>query len=139
MYPDEYPGVLWYDQEELDAVSKVIKNKSPFRYYGVKCEKEVLQFEKEYGEYLGKTKINNEFQQNEIYVTAVNSGTGALEIALDALGVGSGDEVIVPGFMWISSISAIIRASAIPVLVDSDQSLGIDPKDLKEKYPNELK
>ena len=42
-----------------------------------------------------------------------------LEIALDVLGVGSGDEVIVPGFMWISSISAIIRASIIPVLVDS--------------------
>ena len=89
MYPHEYPGVLWYDQEELDAVSKVIKNKSPFRYYGVKCEKEVLKFEKEFGKYLGKTKTNNECQQNEIYVTAVNSGTGALEIALDALGVGS--------------------------------------------------
>ena len=80
MYPHEYPGVLWYDQEELDAVAKVIKNKSPFRYYGVKCEKEVLQFEKEFGKYLGKTNINNEFQQNEIYVTVVNSGTGALEI-----------------------------------------------------------
>ena len=139
MYPHEYPGVLWYDQEELDAVSKVIKNKSPFRYYGVKCEKEVLKFEKEFGKYLGKTKTNNEFQQNEIYVTAVNSGTGALEIALDALGVGSGDEVIVPGFMWISSISAIIRASAIPVLVDSDQTLGIAPKDLKEKISERTK
>ena len=139
MYPHEYPGVLWYDQEELDAVAKVIKNKSPFRYYGVKCEKEVLQFEKEFGKYLGKTNIKNEFQQNEIYVTAVNSGTGALEIALDALGVGSGDEVIVPGFMWISSISAIIRASAIPVLVDSDQTLGIDPNDLKEKISERTK
>ena len=52
-------------------------------------------------------------------MTAVNSGTGALEIALDALSVGSGDEVIVRGFMWISSISSIIRASIIPVLVDS--------------------
>ena len=66
-------------------------------------------------------------------MTAVNSGTGALEIALDALGVRSGDEVIVPGFMWISIISAIIRAGAIPVLVDSDQTFGIDPKYLKEK------
>ena len=86
----------------------------------MKCENEVLQFEKEFGKYLERTKINNEFQQNEIYVTAVNSGTDVFEIALDALGVGSGDEVIVPGFMWISNISAIIRASAIPVLVDSD-------------------
>ncbi len=46
MYPHEYPGVLWYDQEELDSVSKVIKTKSHIRYYGVKYEKEVLQFEK---------------------------------------------------------------------------------------------
>ena len=41
--------------------------------------------------------------------------------------------------MWISSISAIIRASAIPVLVDSDQTLGIDPKDLKEKISERTK
>ena len=47
MYPHEYPGALWYDQEEVDAVSKVISNKSPFRYYGVKCDKEVFNFEKE--------------------------------------------------------------------------------------------
>ena len=52
MYPHEYPGALWYDQEEVDAVSKVISNKSPFRYYGVKCDKEVFNFEKELGEYL---------------------------------------------------------------------------------------
>ena len=32
MYPHEFPGALWYDQEEVDAVSKVISNKSPFRY-----------------------------------------------------------------------------------------------------------
>ena len=133
MYPHEYPGALWYDQEEVDAVSKVISNKSPFRYYGVKCDKEVFNFEKELGEYLSTSSLSNNNQHNKVYVTAVNSGTGALEIALDVLGVGSGDEVIVPGFMWISSISAIIRSRAIPVLVDSDQTLGVDPEDLKVK------
>ena len=139
MYPHEYPGALWYDQEEVDAVSKVISNKSPFRYYGVKCDKEVFNFEKELGEYLSTSSLSNNNQHNKVYVTAVNSGTGALEIALDVLGVGSGDEVIVPGFMWISSISAIIRTRAIPVLVDSDQTLGVDPEDLKVKISERTK
>ena len=139
MYPHEYPGALWYDQEEVDAVSKVISNKSPFRYYGVKCDKEVFNFEKELGEYLNTSSLSNKNQHNKVYVTAVNSGTGALEIALDVLGVGSGDEVIVPGFMWISSISAIIRSRAIPVLVDSDQTLGVDPEDLKVKISERTK
>ena len=139
MYPHEYPGALWYDQEEVDAVSKVISNKSPFRYYGVKCDKEVFNFEKELGEYLSTSSLSNKNQHNKVYVTAVNSGTGALEIALDVLGVGSGDEVIVPGFMWISSISAIIRSRAIPVLVDSDQTLGVDPEDLKVKISERTK
>ena len=139
MYPHEYPGALWYDQEEVDAVSKVISNKSPFRYYGVKCDKEVFNFEKELGEYLSTSSLSIKNQHNKVYVTAVNSGTGALEIALDVLGVGSGDEVIVPGFMWISSISAIIRSRAIPVLVDSDQTLGVDPEDLKVKISERTK
>ena len=139
MYPHEFPGALWYDQEEVDAVSKVISNKSPFRYYGVKCDKEVFNFEKELGEYLSTSSLSNINQHNKVYVTAVNSGTGALEIALDVLGVGSGDEVIVPGFMWISSISAIIRSRAIPVLVDSDQTLGVDPEDLKVKISERTK
>ena len=139
MYPHEYPGALWYDQEEVDAVSKVISNKSPFRYYGVKCDKEVFNFEKELGEYLSTSSLSNKNQHNKVYVTAVNSGTGALEIALDVLGVGSGDEVIAPGFMWISSISAIIRSRAIPVLVDSDQTLGVDPEDLKVKISERTK
>ena len=139
MYPHEYPGALWYDQEEVDAVSKVISNKSPFRYYGVKCDKEVFNFEKELGEYLSTSSLSNKNQHNKVYVTAVNSGTGALEIALDVLGVGSGDEVIVPGFMWISSISAVIRSHAIPVLVDSDQTLGVDPEDLKVRISERTK
>ena len=59
MYPHEYPGALWYDQEEVDAVSKVISNKSPFRYYGVKSNKEVFNFEKELGEYLSTSSLSN--------------------------------------------------------------------------------
>ena len=64
MYPHEFPGALWYDQEEVDAVSKVISNKSPFRYYGVKCDKEVFNFEKELGEYLSTSSLSNNNQHN---------------------------------------------------------------------------
>ena len=51
---------------------------------------------------------------------AVTNGTAAIDAALDALGIGSGDEVILPAFTIISCITQIVRSGAIPVLVDSD-------------------
>ena len=54
------------------------------------------------------------------YAIAVANGTAALDIAIEALGIGPGDEVILPTFTIISCIGQIIRAGAIPVLVDSD-------------------
>lgn len=51
---------------------------------------------------------------------AVTNGTAAIDAAVDALGIGSGDEVILPAFTIISCITQIVRSGAIPVLVDSD-------------------
>ena len=51
---------------------------------------------------------------------ATASGTAALLVALEALDVGVGDEVIVPGLTWVASASAVIRANAVPVLADVD-------------------
>ena len=51
---------------------------------------------------------------------AVSSGTAALDIAVEALGISKGDEVILPSFTIISCINQIVRVGAIPVLVDSD-------------------
>lgn len=51
---------------------------------------------------------------------AVCNGTAALDAAVEALGIGAGDEVILPAFTIISCIAQIVRAGAIPVLVDSD-------------------
>lgn len=51
---------------------------------------------------------------------AVSNGTAALDAAVDALGIGPGDEVILPAFTIISCIGQIVRAGATPVLVDSD-------------------
>jgi len=56
-----------------------------------------------------------------------NSGTSALWCALGALKLGPGDEVIVPGFTYVASISAIVYAGALPVLAEVDASFNLDP------------
>jgi len=60
-------------------------------------------------------------------VVATSSGTGSLMCCLAALGIGMGDEVIVPGYTFIASISTIIMMNAVPVLAEIDDSLTIDP------------
>jgi len=67
------------------------------------------------------------------HAVAVNSGTSALLVALIGLGVGPGDEVIVPGYTFIASISSIIYARAVPILAEVDRTLNLDPADVKRK------
>jgi dTDP-4-amino-4,6-dideoxygalactose transaminase len=67
------------------------------------------------------------------HALAVNSGTSALVAALAAAGIGPGDEVLVPAYTWVSTAAAPLAVGAVPVLVDIDESLTIDPIDMKEK------
>ncbi len=67
------------------------------------------------------------------HAVAVNSGTAALQVALGGLGIGPGDEVIVPGYTFIASMSAVIYARAIPILAEVDRSLNLDPADVRMK------
>jgi dTDP-4-amino-4,6-dideoxygalactose transaminase len=60
-------------------------------------------------------------------------GSAALWIAMLALGIGAGDEVIVPGFTYVASISSIVYAGAIPVLAEIDDSFCLDPMDVARK------
>ena len=131
--PREFPGAVWYGEDEVEAAARVIRSRSPFRYYGPDFQSEVFGLEREFGQFIVSKPGQPWPEQSDIHVTAVNSGTGALEAALDALGVGAGDEVLVQGFMWISSISAIVRSRAIPVLVDSDDTLNMDPDCIRAK------
>jgi hypothetical protein len=55
-------------------------------------------------------------------------GTGALLVGLAALGVGPGDEVIVPTYTWVATINAVVTLGAVPVFVDIDESLTMDPR-----------
>jgi dTDP-4-amino-4,6-dideoxygalactose transaminase len=67
----------------------------------------VTDFEKQFAEYIGCQ-----------YAIGCANGTDAIEIALEALGIGSGDEVLVPAYTWVSTASAVQRVGAIPVFVD---------------------
>jgi dTDP-4-amino-4,6-dideoxygalactose transaminase len=60
-------------------------------------------------------------------------GSAALWIALLGLGIGAGDEVIVPGFTFVASISAIVYTGATPVLAEVDQSFDLDPADVEAR------
>lgn len=70
--------------------------------------------------------LENTFQVN--HVQLVSSGTAAVSVALAAAGVGAGDEVIMPAFTFVASFEAIMMLGAIPVLVDIDDTLGLNPE-----------
>ncbi|MCX6992088.1 MAG: aminotransferase class I/II-fold pyridoxal phosphate-dependent enzyme [Kiritimatiellaeota bacterium] len=120
--PFEFPGANFYGREEEAAVLRVVRAKSPFRYYGPNCGFEVDHLEEEFARAVG-TK----------YALALNSGTQALATAMAALGIGPGAEVIVPAYMWISIVAGIVRLGAIPVLADIDDSFTLDPRRLERR------
>lgn len=63
------------------------------------------------------------------YCTPVSSGTAALTVALQAVGVGQGDEVLVPGLTWVACASVVANLGAVPVLVDvKPRTLAMDPE-----------
>ncbi len=62
----------------------------------------------------------------------VSSGTAAVSIALASAGIGAGDEVIMPNFTFVASFEAIMMLGAIPILVDIDDTLTLDPESVRE-------
>jgi 8-amino-3,8-dideoxy-alpha-D-manno-octulosonate transaminase len=64
---------------------------------------------------------------------AVTSGTAALMCGLTGLGIGPGDEVIVPAYTWIASASAVVAVGAVPIMAEVDASLTLDPVDVEKK------
>lgn len=119
------PGSHMIGEEEKKAVMEVMESGHLFRY-GDSEEPAFLartwQFEEAAAQYLGAR-----------HTVAVNSGTSALLVALEALGVGPGDEVIVPGYTFVASIGSIIHARAIPVLAEIDESMNLDPADVERR------
>ncbi len=118
-----FPGGLEIGEEEKKAVCEVIDHKYLFRYYGPEeFPSRVKLLEEEFSKKMGIK-----------YALAVNSCTSALISSLVAVGVGPGDEVIVPGYTFFASCAAIPAAKAIPVLVEIDDSFTLDPDDFEKK------
>lgn len=119
------PGSYLIGEEEKKALIEVIESGYLFRY-GDKSDPRFLaktwQLERKVANYLG---IN--------HAIAVNSGSSALWVALSALGIGPGDEVIVPGYTFVASMSSVVYARAIPVFAEIDESLTLDPEDVEKK------
>lgn len=120
--PWEFPGASFIGDEELELVTQVVKAHSPFRFYGPHAQHMVDQLEQEWCQSYGHR-----------HALGVSSGSAALTIAMSALNLGPGDEVLVPGYLWVSCVSAIVRAGAIPRLVDIDDTFCMSPTDLQNK------
>ncbi|HLW61398.1 MAG TPA: DegT/DnrJ/EryC1/StrS family aminotransferase [bacterium] len=111
-----YPGGLLIGAEEKAAVMEVLDSQSLFRHYGPKPLHKVVEFERAFAQAMGAR-----------HAVGVTSGTAALMTALAALGAGPGDEVIVPTYTWVATINAVVALGAVPVFVDVDDTLTMDP------------
>ena len=115
----EYPGTQLYDEQERGELTEAYDSHSLFRFYGPTKPRKVATFEKELAVTMGAK-----------YALAVTSGTAALHCSLAAIGVGPGEEVILPAWTWHSCYMAILMTGALPVFAEVDESFSMDPKDL---------
>ncbi len=115
------PGVKEKIGALIEADADQLKGPHLFRYYNLRPSK-VAAAEKAFAEFLGVK-----------HVLAVNSCTSALIAAVRALGIGMGDEVIVPAYTFFASAAVVGASNAIPVIADVDDTLTLDPKDVKQK------
>ena len=119
------PGMELIAEEEIQAVLEVLEGGYLFRYGSADnpaFKAKVYQLEQQVAALMGVS-----------YGVALNSGTTALLTALVGLGVGAGDEVIVPGYTFIASMSSIVYARAVPILAEVDRTLNLDPEDVRRK------
>jgi 8-amino-3,8-dideoxy-alpha-D-manno-octulosonate transaminase len=120
--PTKYLGADFTGLNELRNVRAAIGTKTLFRHYGLGKPVMAETFERAVREKFGVP-----------YALGVTSGSAALVCGLAGLGIGPGDEVILPAFSWFSCYNAIALLGALPVFCDIDRSLNIDPGDAERK------
>ncbi len=106
-------------ESEIKRLRTLFESGKIFRYgMGGECDR----FERSWAKHVGAE-----------HCRMTRSGTAALYTALVGLGVGPGDQVIVPAYTYMATALAVLSAGAIPVVADVDESLTLSPKDLKRK------
>lgn len=119
--PFSFPEI---GQEEIDEVIDSLK--SGWITTGPKAK----QFEQDFAEYLG----------DNVHAIAINSATAGLHLALEAIGIGPGDEVIVPTYTFTTTAEVVRYLGADPVFIDScEDTLNMDPKAFKQAITNKTK
>jgi len=125
------PGFEVFGEEEQREAAEVFENGVLFRYEFAEQRQgiyKVREFEKAFAAYHGME-----------HGQAVTSGTAALKVALTALGVSPGDEVITQGFTFVATWEAILDLGAVPVFTEIDTTLNMDPADLEKKITPKTK
>lgn len=128
LLPQEWAGSYYMGDEEMEAVNRVLMARSPFRFYGHDVQHYADRVEEIFRERLGRK-----------HALLVNSGTGALAVAMAAADIGPGDEVLLPGYLWVACLTSIVRSGGIPRLVDVDDTFTMDPADLERKINERTK
>ena len=109
-----FPEWPYFDGAERKALAEVLESRVWWRTPGTR----VLRFEKEFAKFHGAN-----------HGLAVTNGTAALEVTMSALGIASGDEVIIPDYTFVATASAVLYAGALPVTVDvSPETYCLDAK-----------
>jgi len=108
------PGWPQFDEKAIRAVEEVLRSGKVNYWTGRKG----MEFESRFAEWQGSR-----------YAISVATGTAALHVALSALGIGPGDEVIVPSYTFIATSFAVVQAGAIPRFADvnlEDHCISVD-------------
>ena len=114
------PGFEIFGAEERKQVNEVLETGVLMRYGfdGMRNNHwKAKQFETEFAKRMGAE-----------HCQLVSSGTAALTVALASAGIGAGDEVIMPTFTFVATFESILAIGAVPILVDIDDTLTLDPK-----------
>ena len=127
------PGNEIIGKEELNELKKIftVSNGVLFAHAFDKRRKGIFRIR------IFEKKLANFFRTD--FVQCVSSGTAAIKIALKAIGVKPGDEVITQGFNFIATIEAILDVGAVPIITNIDDTLNMCPKDLKKKISSKTK
>ncbi len=123
------PGMEFIGEEEIEEVVNLLRRGYLFRHSVTLAGKPDVRFQ-------GKVyEAERMFaaRTGSKHALAVNSGTSALFACVAALGIGPGDEVIVPGYGFIGTYSSVLQAWAVPVLAEIDRTFNIDPDDVRAK------
>ncbi|MBX2811786.1 MAG: DegT/DnrJ/EryC1/StrS family aminotransferase [Myxococcales bacterium] len=125
------PGSYLIGEDEITGILEVLRSGHLYRYGSAdddQFKRKVHTLEAEFAKFVG---VN--------HAVAVNSGTTALWIAMKSLGIGPGDEVIVPAYTYVATYTSVLFAGATPVLAEVDDTLTLEPEDVAARVTERTK